>query len=115
MKAKRGRPRKQATPHTGFTTRDPMPKTRDPVIQKPKRDYQSRRYIPAPMPVICPRCGRNTRQTGGSYKDPVNQTIVEYRVCVKCGEKLGAGRKMAQFEIDKYCSHSEIVKEYLDK
>jgi len=98
-------------------TRDPVPVQRDPVIEKPKRTYESRRYIPASVPVICPECGHNTRQTGGRHIDPVNKTIVEYRTCCKCGLKMGAGRPMVAFEVAKYCSHADVVKEYdaLDK
>ena len=107
MSNKRGRPRKNA-----IQTRDPIVDTRDPVTQKPKRAYESRRYISAPMPVICPKCGHNTRQTGGSYKDPVNKKIIEYRECVKCGEKIGAGRDMVGWEIEKYCTHANVVQEY---
>jgi len=112
--AKRGRPPKVkgVKMRAGFTTRDPEPVTRDPVIEKPKRIYESRAYIKEPMPIICPSCGRNTRIDGGTHPDPVRRVIHKYRTCQKCGKKLTSVRKMTQDEVDKYCGFAQSIKEF---
>jgi hypothetical protein len=91
------------------TTRDPKPTTRDPVRQERK----PRRFIPASMPVQCPACGcSNTRMADGRHTDPVRQTILEYRTCGHCGERLAAGREMTGWEKRHLCHHAEAVAEY---
>jgi ribosomal protein S27E len=100
MTAKRKTSRKPAS--TQVQARDPKPKTRDP-----------RRYIPASMPTVCPDCGHNTRMFDGRHIDPVAQTVLEYRTCIKCGAKLCAGRDMTKTEIEKHCTGFEQgVKQY---
>jgi ribosomal protein S27AE len=104
--ANRGRPRTQAV--TEIHTRDPQPVTRDP--QPAQR--LPRRYIPANMPTLCPECGHSTRMADGRHIDPVRKTILEYRTCAHCGEKLAAGRDMTDVEADRYCQRVEAVAEY---
>jgi len=91
-----------------YKTRTPAVKARDPkpATRKP------RRYIPASMPTVCPTCGRNTRMDDGRHVDPVRQKILEYRTCIKCGEKLAAGRPMTLSEVAKLCSRADAVREY---
>lgn len=92
-----------------YTTRDPEPVARDPepVERKP------RRYIPASMPVVCPECGGPTRMADGRHVDPVRKTVLEYRTCARCGEKLAAGRPMVAHEEAQHCRGFEgAVKEY---
>ena len=103
--AARGRPRKTkaADATAEIKTRDPQPQRRLP-----------RRYIPANMPTVCPTCQHNTRMDDGRHVDPVRQTVLEYRTCVKCGEKLAAGRPMTETEKAKLCGRAEAVAEYED-
>jgi len=83
--------------------RDPQPQRRLP-----------RRYIPANMPTVCPACQHNTRMDDGRHVDPVRQTVLEYRTCVKCGEKLAAGRPMTETEKVKLCGRADAIAEYED-
>lgn len=92
-----------------YATRDPEPTTRDPepVTRQP------RRYIPAAAPVVCPECGGPTRMADGRHVDPVRKTILEYRTCAHCGEKLAAGRDMVAHEVALHCRGFEgAVREY---
>lgn len=89
----------------GVVNRDPSAGNRDP---KGKR-----RIVKIGQPAVCPECNCSvTRQSSGSYKDPVNQVICEYRTCARCGTKMGCNRKMTQYEVEKYCTHVDVVKEY---
>ena len=88
------------------STREPVVTTRDPKPRNP------RRYIAANMPTVCPECGHNTRMADGKHVDPVRRNVLEYRTCVKCGEKLAAGRPMTLTEEGKYCTRADAVAEY---
>lgn len=108
-----GRPKKQTLEQTirhpvTVTTRDPIPTAREP---EPKT-RKPRRYIPANMPTVCPICKANTRQDDGKHVDPVRQTVLEYRTCIKCGAKLAAGRPMTLSEKERLCSRADAVAEY---
>jgi hypothetical protein len=87
-------------------TRDPVFINRDPKLRKP------RRYIPAPMPLVCPDCGHSTRMDDGRHVDPVRRKILEYRTCAWCGAKLAAGRDMTAVEVERLCDRAEAVAEY---
>ena len=107
-----------------YTTRDPEPVTRDPdygtrngvpniPTPPPPPDRKPRRYIPASMPVVCPECGGPTRMADGRHVDPVRKTVLEYRTCARCGQKLAAGRPMVAHEEAQHCRGFEgAVAEY---
>jgi hypothetical protein len=92
-------------------TRDPIAATRDPEMEQPE-PRKPRHYIPASMPTVCPDCGANTRMSDGRHVDPVRQTILEYRTCIRCKKKLAAGRKMSRYEVETLCTMAEAVREY---
>jgi len=49
----------------------------------------------------------------GRHVDPVRRTVLEYRTCAHCGEKLAAGRPMVAHEVAEYCRGFEAaVAEY---
>lgn len=87
-----------------------------PTLPDPpeKKKRNPRRYIPASAPTVCPDCGHNTRMTDGRHVDPVRQTILEYRDCVKCSAKLAAGRPMTQREKETLCDRAQAIGEYND-
>lgn len=117
-----GRPRKhkpdiEANSRPQITTRDPLPTVRDPhrgisATETALQTRNPRRYIPANMPTVCPTCKANTRQDDGRHVDPVRQTVLEYRTCIKCGAKLAAGRPMTLSEKERLCSRADAVQEY---
>ena len=109
---KRGRKPKAAL----YETRDPVYETRDPksISRETTAPEQrkKRHYISAPMPLVCPTCGHNTRMADGKHTDPVRRKLLEYRTCCWCGELLAAGRDMTPREVEKYCTRAAAVAEY---
>ena len=98
-----------------YTTRDPKPTTRDPQPEHNDPEpttRKPRRYIPAPMPLVCPDCGHSTRMDDGRHVDPVRRKLLEYRTCNGCGALLAAGRDMTPVEVEKLCNRAEAVREY---
>ena len=96
-----------------YKTRVPVVESRDPKPAKvAKAKRESRHYIEASMPTVCPDCGHTTRMADGRHIDPVKCTILEYRTCSKCEKRLAAGRKMTKREVERFCSHADAVAEY---
>lgn len=94
-----------------YKTRLPEIKTREEEKPEPQK-RNPRMYIPASMPVVCPKCGHSTRMADGRYVDPAHKTILEYRTCSKCGAKLAAGRAMTPREAETLCSRVDAIAEY---
>jgi hypothetical protein len=92
-----------------YTTRDPQPVNRDPVLVESPPEPHS----PAPRqhpPIIrveiprCKGCGNGPWLTGGTtVPNGTSRGMLRWRTCAQCRKTHYLARPMTPEEVDRYC------------
>lgn len=97
-----------------YTTRDPNPQSRDPILKAATDSAVSAINHPPiiRVPVItCKGCGGSTWLSGGTtVPNATTHEMLRWRSCAKCRMTHYFARPMTEQEIDRYCAPEKVGK-----